>query len=183
MARLLPANVIATRTDERAPAAAVFITGPTTAAAWNSNRQKPVWFYKFRTAEQMEQKIYEFFEDEARRTAEKEKHKRAAAAPHTLKVGDILYGTWGWEQTNATFVQVVATTPHAVTVRELVQTRTEIGELYMQGYATPTPNTFRKGKDGEPKTCKAGAENTIRLESYLRLSLWDGRPVSISWYG
>lgn len=49
-------------------------------------------------------------------SGEKAKHKEVVKTIkkteikpiHSLKVGDLLYGSWGYEQTNVTFVQVVA---------------------------------------------------------------------------
>ena len=43
------------------------------------------------------------------------------AAPHDLKVGDILYSSWGYDQTNIDFYQVTAVGVHSVKIREIEQ--------------------------------------------------------------
>lgn len=60
-----------------------------------------------------------------------------------LKVGDILYCTWGWEQTNVEFVQVVEVLPSGKTckVREICS-RIEETEA-MQGNAWPLKDNFK----------------------------------------
>ena len=60
-----------------------------------------------------------------------------------LKVGDILYCTWGWEQTNVEFAQVVEVLPSGKTckVREICSRIEETGA--MQGNAWPLKDTFK----------------------------------------
>ena len=61
----------------------------------------------------------------------------------SLRVGDILYSSWGWEQTNIDFYQVIAIRGSAVDLRQLDQRTTEDG--YMCGTTVPLPDVF-KGK-------------------------------------
>ena len=60
-----------------------------------------------------------------------------------LKVGDILYCTWGWEQTNVEFVQVVDVLPSGKTckVREICSRIEETGA--MQGNSWPLKDNFK----------------------------------------
>ena len=69
--------------------------------------------------------------------------KAAAAFRESLRVGDILYSSWGWEQTNIDFYQVIAIRGSAVDLRQLDQRTTEDG--YMCGTTVPLPDVF-KGK-------------------------------------
>ena len=71
------------------------------------------------------------------------KRPRYAAFRESLRVGDILYSSWGWEQTNIDFYQVVAIRGSAVDLRQLDQRTTEDG--YMCGTTVPLPDVF-KGK-------------------------------------
>ena len=61
----------------------------------------------------------------------------------SLRVGDILYSSWGWEQTNIDFYQVIAIRGSAVDLRQLDQRTTE--DSYMCGTTVPLPDVF-KGK-------------------------------------
>ena len=59
----------------------------------------------------------------------------------SLRVGDILYSSWGWEQTNIDFYQVIAIRGSAVDLRQLDQRTTEDG--YMCGTTVPLPDVFK----------------------------------------
>ena len=59
----------------------------------------------------------------------------------SLRVGDILYSSWGWEQTNIDFYQVIAIRGSAVDLRQLDQRTTE--DSYMCGTTVPLPDVFK----------------------------------------
>lgn len=69
-----------------------------------------------------------------------------------FKVNDVLAYTWGYEQTNCDFFQVVKVTPKTITVREIAGRETFDGPTAMTGRAKPWINRFI----GEPlrKTVK-----------------------------
>lgn len=58
-----------------------------------------------------------------RQRHEAQQLRRAARAAfrHTLKEGDLLYTSWGYEQTNIEFFQVVTVKEKSVIVREIAQ--------------------------------------------------------------
>ena len=93
----------------------------------------------------------------------------------SLRVGDILYSSWGWEQTNIDFYQVIAIRGSAVDLRQLDQRTTEDG--YMCGTTVPLPDVF-KGKTHTHRLSK----NYIRIDSYRTAWKWDGQPLRCSWY-
>ena len=94
----------------------------------------------------------------------------------SLRVGDILYSSWGWEQTNIDFYQVIAIRGSAVDLRQLDQRTTEDG--YMCGTTVPIPDAF-KGKAQSHRITK----NYIRIDSCRTAWKWDGQPCRCSWYG
>jgi hypothetical protein len=97
--------------------------------------------------------------------------------PHSLKVGDILYSSWGYDQTNISFYVVTRTTGHYVWLRGLAQDGTETG--FMAGTcrpATPLQPT------GEEHKHKASSSGSVALSSYEHASLWDGRPKHYTAY-
>ncbi len=55
--------------------------------------------------------------DTASKTAKKD-----AVSNHTFKVGDCLYSSWGYDQTNIDFFEVVEVLPKSVKVRPIAQT-------------------------------------------------------------
>lgn len=97
--------------------------------------------------------------------------------PHTLAVGDVLYTSWGYEQTNVEFYEVVAVRGHAVDLRELAQERRQTD--FMQGACRAKPRHYVsdviRGK-------RPTGNNTIRIDSCSTARPWDGRELSWSSY-
>jgi hypothetical protein len=98
-----------------------------------------------------------------------------------LKVGDILESSWGYDQTNIDFYQVIALVGKAsVKLQKMACNSTpEIG--FMTAEKTPTrpvgdPFTKREGQfpdTGRPY---------IRISNYAYAFPWDGKPARYSWY-
>jgi len=111
-------------------------------AAWTPGMKRPPrYVYKAHTPEEYD-KAMERIRQEAERFR---RHDEAVARSseefrRSLRVGDILYSSWGWEQTNIDFYQVIAIRGSAVDLR---QRTTEDG--YMCGTTVPLPDVF-KGK-------------------------------------
>jgi hypothetical protein len=126
----------------------------------------------------------------ARRKEYDEKQARAAAAAafrHSFVVGDIVINTWGYEQTNADFYQVVSVTEKTISIRAIEDTVTETG--FMCGHAVPRPDVF---KAESPVLVKRPRDASIHGPHWVKGSVpfefgaahwWDGLPVSCSWYG
>jgi hypothetical protein len=118
----------------------------------------------------------------ARRLARSEARKNIV---NPFKVGDILYNSWGYEQTNIDWYQVVAVKGKTVTLRPIV------GEVFehdsaMSGWTKPKPSNW----GGPPfrKTLQVHVDhNGTAYDPYLPmkhgcLSKWDGNKVHCSWY-
>lgn len=112
-------------------------------AAWTPGMKRPPrYVYKAHTPEEYD-KAMERIRQEAERFR---RHDEAVARSseefrRSLRVGDILYSSWGWEQTNIDFYQVVAIRGSAVDLRQLDQRTTEDG--YMCGTTVPLPDVSR----------------------------------------
>lgn len=107
------------------------------------------------------------------------KAERAAerAKGHTLEVGHILYSSWGYEQTNIDFFQVVAVPSKCfVEVRPIGSIRTEDGPNYT-GKVVPNIDSFK----GPSQRCRADARNAVKIDRHYA-GLWHGRPVAYSAY-
>ena len=145
-------------------------------AAWTPGIKRPRYVYKAHTPEEYD-KAMERIRQEAERFR---RHDEAVARSseefrRSLRVGDILYSSWGWEQTNIDFYQVIAIRGSAVDLRQLDQRTTEDG--YMCGTTVPLPDVF-KGKTHTHRLSK----NYIRIDSYRTAWKWDGQPLRCSWY-
>ncbi|MFD1898982.1 hypothetical protein GQR36_24640 [Enterococcus termitis] len=60
---------------------------------------------------------------------------------HKYLVGDILYTSWGYEQTNVAFWQVIKTTDKTVWLRPIAKKTVEV-QTSMSGTVEPVPNIF-----------------------------------------
>ena len=95
--------------------------------------------------------------------------KTAAA----LSVGDILYSSWGYDQTNIDFYEIVSATPKSVQIRPLEDKIVREGRGSDE--VVPVPGKYT----GPPKRKKIKVYNgkpLIDLNSYSSAYLWDGRP-------
>lgn len=130
--------------------------------------QKPAWRHLFNTEQAREKYIAEAFANwrayKARRAVERAERSK----PHTLKVGDILHTSWGYEQTNVEFFQVTRIVgPHTVELREIAQERSETG--WLRGTCKPAPGKFltprHEGDDrGVPIVRRANANNSVKID-------------------
>ncbi len=102
------------------------------------------------------------------------------------KKGDIFVSIWGYDQTNATFFQVMKTTAKSVKVKKLQKKTVADKDGFMTGVAIPLKNKFDK-HDGQLRTKRLylydGRERFQAGDSYGSAEKWNGKPVAISWYG
>lgn len=100
-----------------------------------------------------------------------------------VKVGDIFVATWGYDQTNANFFQVVKVGAKSVSVREIKGRIDNPNDQSMTGSSLPIKNSFK----GAPKTRKlyeySGEPRFNAGDSMGSARPWNGRPVAVSWYG
>ena len=97
--------------------------------------------------------------------------------PHSLKVGDVLVSSWGWEQTNIDFFEVIAVRGAVIDLHKVAKTNTSTGD--MTGLAVPKPGQYvgdvLRGKRPTP-------DNRVRLTSFSSARPWDGKPEAWSSY-
>jgi hypothetical protein len=92
--------------------------------------------------------------------------------PMAFKIGDILTSTWGYEQTNVDFYEVVGTTAKTTEIRKLRKAVLERGS--MEGTCFP----IMDGYEGGPIRRKTHEwdEPTLRLEPGVFARPWNGKP-------
>ena len=61
---------------------------------------------------------------------------------HNIKVGDIFYNSWGYEQTNIDFYQVIKTTKKTITLKGIKGTAKEYNMQGMNGTVIPLKDNF-----------------------------------------
>ena len=151
------------------------------AIGYSGKRKREDWNYSFRSIESRDQAIKNHFDNVRDRERRAQERKRKKAKPHNIQVGDIFVYSWGYEQTNVDYFEVVATTPKTVKVREIAKEITETTG-WMCGTCQPRPGAFL---DDAPVLVKHPREYDGAF--YLTFefgtgSPWNGKPVSWSSY-
>ncbi len=139
---------------------------------------KPLIHCRFHSEESREQKIQTVVANVESDIKRKESRKVTQQQPSKLTVGDILYTSWGYEQTNVEFFQVVKTM--GIRTVELMRINSRMidslsdytdevmpikDSFITEGYRSHENGTYRV-KDG----------TTVTFNSYKNGYLWDGKP-------
>jgi hypothetical protein len=149
------------------------------AVAFTGTAAKPAFNFKFSSAADRTEQIETYFANLTSNANSKRAYRAAASAPHSLKVGDILSGSWGYEQTNVEFYQVVAVTTHGATLRSIAD-ETVPDSTVSHGMAD-LRTAIRDHFCGEPVRVRVSSYNRCQVGS-CSLSPWDGKPCYCSWY-
>lgn len=135
---------------------------------------KPEFNYRFRSKERMVEFVEQFISQKLEHIKRKEERKEAVKKAkeemnHSFKVGQILYDSWGWEQTNIDFYQVTKVLPKSVEVRriasEYIKNQPE-GYSSMSAFVKPTPNAFLVEKKPELKKIQVLVNHEGKFSQY-----------------
>ena len=101
------------------------------------------------------------------------------AVPQTnpVKINDIFYSSWGYDQTNIDFYQVIDVQPNTIKVIQLGENRTYTGP--MQGTCTPNLND-RSDKILTKRIKVYGNNVSFKVASYANAYPWKGEPMSFT---
>ena len=151
---------------------------------WKGKQSKPIQYYRFASVEKQMAHVQEVIESEVkymeakRATAAK---KKAAVCPY--KVGDILTGSWGYDQTNVDAFQVTALKGKSVVLKRIGCEMVD-AVSGMSCHVMPVKNDFAEGAEEivkKPQTWN-GENWYVKLHYSCSLSLWDGSKMYKSWY-
>lgn len=184
-------NSKATRIDERpseCPGYQIYVQemvgGKILARFYRSGQSASTLYYSFSTVERYNLYAESFWADAVRtilRKAERaQKTAIARQVGHGLEVGDILTGSWGYEQTNVDAYQIVKVTKGTVTLRRLAL---ELKETHssMSGTSIPIKDSFI----GEPKVRRVNVSEygvTVRADNVLLNKYTEGKLLFWSSY-
>jgi len=145
----------------------------------------------FKTIEECENWIAETYRNiylnmkaDEKRITEKREAQKALNASDFYEVGSIIYNSWGYEQTNVDFYQVVKMTKKRITVREISQSMVE-GSMYSHGMAhnvVANPDSFLDGGDEFGLTVRPEGRLSTPKGHYGCFSKWDGSEKYVSSY-
>jgi hypothetical protein len=102
------------------------VTTPSGATKWYAiayagKRTKSDWHYSFKTRVQVDAQIEKTIESLKASHDLKARLKAERTAPHDVKIGDVFRSSWGYDQTNVDFYQVISVTRAMVEVRAIRQ--------------------------------------------------------------
>ena len=111
------------------------------AIAYRGKKARSEWYYQFTTENGFLSAITRFFESI---TDHDNRKKEKSEFITTLKPGDIMVMSWGYDQTNINFYQVIEVTGKCtIVIREIKGSRSEeIG--FMTARVIPCPGAFVK---------------------------------------
>lgn len=95
-----------------------------------------------------------------------------------MKMGDILYSSWGYDQTNIDFYQVTKVMAKSVMIAQIKSDMPKGEEGFMTGKVIPVKDAFV----GAPMLKKITKSGGCKIASYAWAGPWDGKPKSCSWY-
>ena len=123
-------------------------------------------------AENYAKRVVDIYRERAQRKLEEQKRKEEERKNfvNPYKVGDILYSSWGYDQTNIDFYKVTAVTGQSI---RIVQVADKVVESRTQDdMVVPTDNVI-----GQPMLKKVDAKGYVKINSFTVASKWNGRPM------
>lgn len=155
------------------------------AMGFRGKSAKPSYHYRYSTAEKREQSVSEGLAENRRRHMQREAEKAQARAQRkafttSLEVGDVVYASWGYDQTNVEYYQVVEVLPSR---KQVVVRKVGYGSHEYTGpdagYVTPQKDSFI----GEPQRRPVGVGDVVQMgRSYRNASKWNGQKQYRSTY-
>ena len=152
--------------------------GKLCAVAYRGKRSKADWHYSFRSEERRAEAVRSFFQSLDASAAFQAKRKAERSQPHTLQAGTIVYNSWGYDQTNVDFYEVVKATARFVWLQPLAAETTETG--FMQGRKSAIAGR-RFGEIEKHQVSVFAGGQSIHFK-HGSGSVWDGQPKFCSWY-
>lgn len=139
----------------------------------------PTWHYSFKDGQQRINEVTRTFKNVAERAEYKAARKAKAAeaqANHGVKVGDVFRSSWGYDQTNVDYYQVVAVGKKTATFCKIAQLSESDG--FLQGNCVPAPNQFI-GKPFKKLIQKSSTESSAYIKIYSFANAYKIEPVAV----
>jgi hypothetical protein len=151
---------------------------------WTPKAIKPYANIRFRSLEEREQYIKDQLasheEHEKRKQEYTEERKGSPELLNTVVPGSIFHYSWGYDQTNCEFYQVIERRGYMVLLKELKQESTG-ADGFMCDHRTAKKDVFLNDKVLSKKIYFWNGKPHLSFP-FGSCSLWDGRPMYCSWY-
>jgi hypothetical protein len=143
--------------------------------AFRGKAEKPMWYHTFRSEEDSKKRVKATvmgYQAVMSRKAKEAKEKADFA--HSYVAGDILYSSWGYDQTNVDWYQVVKTTAKSISVRKLAAKVVPHGRG--SDHSSPIKGKF-VGKATGMKRVRVASDGKGSIKvGHTSAYGWDGRP-------
>jgi hypothetical protein len=148
-----------------------------TVAFFSGRKAKPDFYHYYPTTEKRDEKIRRVLEGMEAHEERKAASRAARNSGHGVEVGDILVGSWGYDQTNVDFFKV----------KKIVgKTMVEVVSIGSKLVETTGPMAGRVVADPDAETKKTYrvklSNGSGKSPVYGRVSKWDGKPMYESHY-
>lgn len=158
--------------------------GKICAIAYAGKAMKSSWHHSFpykdldKAKFRRQEKTAEFFSNLEGSRKMKAEWKAERSKPHDFQVGEIIVNSWGYDQTNVDYYEIVKTSSNFVWLRPIAGTVKETG--FMCGESRPCPGQYTST---EVTQHKADARGWVNFEygSGHRADKY-GQPNYCSWY-
>ncbi len=163
------------------------------AKGFSGKRNKPDFYHNFGSVEKRDAHVAKFLEEadetfnrKAKAKVDAKAEKAALDCRVDLPVGTVLVQSWGWEQTNIDFFQVVE---HVSRTKLKVQKIGATSVPHGGGYSSMSDHCIadptHKGEIIEVRQDGKGSISVPDTNGYAwgkSATLWDGKPRYRSWY-
>lgn len=139
--------------------------GKPAAVGYYGKAVKPAFNYSFKDDARRAKWVSEWLQGQdaavKAKAARVEAKKAALAKPHGLKVGDVLRSSWGYDQTNIDYYEVIELVgKRGVKICEIGCESVETG--FMQGNSVPAKGAFI----GQPMLKKVGERDEVKVRDF-----------------
>ncbi len=154
---------------------------------WQGKAAKPCAYYTARNLGQVEKSVTFYFERQKEREesrANRRKTQTKVVAGDHFEVGDILSYSWGYDQTNVDFFQVVRVLNRQVELRKVYQNSSDRQGGPTGGYCQPRRFEFVEGSEPFKKSVQVfreGEPGYISFDHGVGRK-WDGKALYTSSY-
>jgi hypothetical protein len=154
--------------------------------AYAGQAAKPSFHYSVKDDAAAATYIREFFAGLAAHKKMVDERRERDNAGHTLKVGDIITNSWGYDQTNVDWYRIVRVSKVYVWLEEiggtLVQATGPMAGMESVHIDVSGDDPAKWEPKGNGKISKHKAAGQSVTMKYGSGSKWDGRPLYSSWY-
>jgi hypothetical protein len=145
---------------------------------YRGKSSKPAMYLLYGTSERRAEAVQQFFSGLTETAAMKAGFKAEREKPHNFSVGDIIHHSWGWEQTQCDYYQILAVTEHGATIQAIQSKSVPGSGGFMSERQTPTKDAFC----GEPLKARINGHGEVTTLKHGSARKWDGTPQYCSWY-